>query len=105
MSLPKWYEIPLGGALVEPGNTRKIRTGEWRTFRPVIDQDKCIRCRICWAYCPEGAIVEIDKEYVSSKGVKYSVTYEIDYYYCKGCGICAEECPVKAIILVREYEK
>ncbi|MFQ5885170.1 MAG: 4Fe-4S binding protein, partial [Thermoplasmata archaeon] len=27
---------------------------------------------------------------------------EINLKYCKGCGICAEECPVKAIIMVRE---
>jgi Pyruvate/2-oxoacid:ferredoxin oxidoreductase delta subunit len=23
----------------------------------------------------------------------------IDYNYCKGCGICAKECPAKAIIM------
>ena len=101
-SLPKWYEIPIAGIIPEAGNTRKIRTGEWRTFKPVINQDKCIRCRICWMYCPEGAIQEVPKEHITSKGVKYSVTYEVDYYYCKGCGICAEECPVKAIEMVLE---
>jgi len=25
-----------------------------------------------------------------------------DYDYCKGCGICANECPTKAIEMVRE---
>lgn len=25
-----------------------------------------------------------------------------DYRYCKGCGVCANECPVDAIKMVRE---
>jgi pyruvate ferredoxin oxidoreductase delta subunit len=28
--------------------------------------------------------------------------YDIDYKYCKGCGICAEECPLKVIEMVEE---
>jgi len=28
--------------------------------------------------------------------------YEIDLKYCKGCGICAEECARKAIRMVDE---
>ena len=28
--------------------------------------------------------------------------YEIDYDYCKGCGICAAECPCGAIAMVPE---
>jgi pyruvate ferredoxin oxidoreductase delta subunit len=32
----------------------------------------------------------------------YDVKYEIVYDYCKGCGICANECPAKAIEMVPE---
>jgi pyruvate ferredoxin oxidoreductase delta subunit len=28
--------------------------------------------------------------------------YEIDYDYCKGCGICAHECPADAIEMIPE---
>jgi pyruvate ferredoxin oxidoreductase delta subunit len=27
---------------------------------------------------------------------------EIDYDYCKGCGICANECPFDAIVMIEE---
>jgi len=30
--------------------------------------------------------------------------YEIDYDYCKGCGICFEECPRNVISLEREIK-
>jgi len=32
----------------------------------------------------------------------YDRKYEINYDYCKGCGICANECPTKAIEMVPE---
>ena len=38
---------------------------------------------ICYARCPEGVIIEMDTE---GKPV-------IDYDHCKGCMICAQECP------------
>jgi pyruvate ferredoxin oxidoreductase delta subunit len=44
---------------------------------------------MCWVYCPEGII---------GRGERYS----IDYDYCKGCGVCAEECPRSAITMMRE---
>jgi len=36
--------------------------------------------------------------------VKATMPVEIDLDYCKGCGVCAEECPAKAITMVREGE-
>jgi len=61
------------------------KTGSWRNVRPVIDYDKCIKCFICWKFCPEPAIKIVDEKPV------------IDYDYCKGCLMCVEECPKDAI--------
>lgn len=63
------------------------KTGEWRTYRPIIDQAKCTKCGQCYLYCPEGVIEFDDKGKI----------YTIDYDYCKGCMICVKQCLVKAI--------
>jgi len=64
----------------------------WRVYRPVVDYDKCIHCKICWISCPETAISWRTEDNSPS----------IDYRVCKGCGICPHECPVKAIEFKRE---
>jgi len=66
------------------------KTGMWRTERPVLNKDRCNNCLICWIFCPEGTIKRMDDK------------VEIDYDYCKGCGICANECVRKAIVMVAE---
>lgn len=80
-----------GAVIYEPGSTKNNKTGGWRAEKPIIDQEKCIKCGICWSVCPDSAAIK--------KGEKF----EIDYDYCKGCGICANECPAKAIVM--ELEK
>ncbi len=61
-------------------------TGEWRVYRPEIERQRCTRCFFCFALCPEGAIA-LDSD-------NYPV---VDYAHCKGCLVCAEECPPRAI--------
>ena len=85
-------KFTVGAVIHEPGSTKANKTGGWRTFRPVILQDKCIKCYTCWKVCPDNAIK-----------VKEDGTVYVDYDYCKGCLICFNECPAKAI--KKELEK
>lgn len=89
--LLSWKKLSLGIAILEPGNASLLRTGDWRSARPVTDNDKCIKCARCYVYCPDMVYSKNDKGF-----------YEQNYYYCKGCGICAHECPVAAISMVQE---
>jgi pyruvate ferredoxin oxidoreductase delta subunit len=100
-NLPRASELPIGAVIPEPGSTRRNKTAGWRTLKPVIHDDRCVRCQLCWLYCPEGTIVEI-KGVFKVNGRTYDTEYEINYDYCKGCGICANECPTKAIEMVPE---
>lgn len=102
--LKGWRDIPLGGMILEPGNSRERYTGDWRTFKPVINQEKCTRCLRCWVFCPEPAISIIDKPYTTSSGRTWKNTIEINYNYCKGCGICVEECEPRAIDFIEEVK-
>ncbi|MCE4607770.1 MAG: 4Fe-4S binding protein [Caldisphaeraceae archaeon] len=70
------------------------KTGLWRTERPVIDEEKCTKCLLCWLYCPEDTILRREDDMVF-----------VDYDYCKGCGICASVCPVGAITMVPEIKE
>lgn len=78
-------------AVTSTGNSAVKHTGNWRTFRPVIDFTRCTDCMICYAYCPESAM---------SVGPDGRV--KIDYNNCKGCMVCLTECPLKAISQTRE---
>jgi len=68
------------------------KTGTWRTFRPVINKDKCVKCALCYLACPEASIIMKSK----------AEPPKIDYNYCKGCLVCVSVCAVKAITVERE---
>ena len=57
----------------------------WRNVRPTIDREICVGCLQCYLYCPDGVIVK-DNGQIS-----------VDYDFCKGCGICAQICKLRAI--------
>ena len=46
----------IGATVKEPGSSVKNKTGSWRTFKPVLDKDKCINCEVCSKKCPVGAL-------------------------------------------------
>lgn len=83
-------KIPLS----KPGTSRENKTGSWRSLRPELTAEKCIKCGICEDFCPEGCISGPRK-----KERELPVT---DYDYCKGCGICAKVCPKNAIEMKEE---
>jgi len=64
--------------------------GDWRAERPIVDRDKCVKCGICWIFCPVACIVE------------KPAWFDINYDTCKGCGICVVECPHKALKMIEE---
>lgn len=79
--------------ILSPANTRQRRVGMWSRYKPIIDHNECTRCRICFVYCPDSAIL-IDKNDLPI----------VNYDACKGCDICHMECPVNAISLVQRKE-
>jgi 2-oxoacid:acceptor oxidoreductase delta subunit (pyruvate/2-ketoisovalerate family) len=52
----------------------------------------CFECDNCYGVCPDNAIIKLGPGH----------RYQIDLDYCKGCGICAAECPCGAIDMVPE---
>jgi len=52
----------------------------------------CFACDNCFGVCPDNAV----------KKTSIGHGYEIDYDYCKGCGMCVAECPCGSIHMVPE---
>jgi pyruvate ferredoxin oxidoreductase delta subunit len=89
----KCKDLEVGCVVSQHGNARQYKTGDWRSMKPVVDKTTCIRCGVCYIFCPDMAIRKTDDGY-----------FEADLYYCKGCGICAVECFTGCIQMVAEEE-
>jgi pyruvate ferredoxin oxidoreductase gamma subunit len=96
---PDWIDLPFEQArrsapdIHVAATSVQIKTGAWRTMRPVIDDARCTRCTwVCSTMCPDSAIrVETGRPV-------------IDYDHCKGCLVCVAVCPPHAIRAVPESE-
>jgi pyruvate ferredoxin oxidoreductase gamma subunit len=97
---PTWIDLPLdpseqASPIIRGAQTSTlVRTGLWRTQRPVIDYGNCHQCWwVCSNFCPDSAIT------IDRKGFPV-----IDYDHCKGCMICVAQCPSHAIKTIVEAE-
>jgi 2-oxoacid:acceptor oxidoreductase delta subunit (pyruvate/2-ketoisovalerate family) len=52
----------------------------------------CFECDNCYGICPDNAVIKLGP----------GNRFRFDYDYCKGCGVCAQECPCGAIAMVPE---
>jgi 2-oxoacid:acceptor oxidoreductase delta subunit (pyruvate/2-ketoisovalerate family) len=52
----------------------------------------CFECDNCYGVCPDNSVIKLG----AGKG------FEFNYDFCKGCGLCATECPFGAIDMVPE---
>lgn len=50
----------------------------------------CIYCDNCYLYCPDMAIIKLDRGYA------------VKTDYCKGCGLCVAECPTGSIAMIED---
>ena len=52
----------------------------------------CFECDNCYGVCPDNAVIKLGP----------GRRFRFDYDYCKGCGLCAAECPCGAIDMAPE---
>lgn len=55
----------------------------------------CNFCDNCWVFCPDSSVVRHFED---------GTCYEFNYEFCKGCGVCAQECP-RGVISMEEEKK
>ncbi len=74
------------------GNFQEVKDG-FDEKTAIEESKRCFNCGVCnmcdncLIYCPDMAIKRREDGY----------RYYVDYDYCKGCGICVQECPRSAI--------
>jgi NADPH-dependent glutamate synthase beta subunit-like oxidoreductase len=54
----------------------------------------CFACDNCYGVCPDNAVIKLEP------AGAYAYAFDLDY--CKGCGLCVQECPCGAIVMEPE---
>ena len=95
INVPKEREVPFGAVTPAPVNQQDLFiTSNWRIVRPVIDDEKCTRCRTCDMSCPDSCWAHNEKE----------DRMIWNWKFCKGCQICINECPTGALSAALELD-
>jgi len=88
-----WIQLPADPADVSAPaihaerTSVQVRTGLWRTLRPIVDTERCRKCVwVCGSLCPDGVIFPDVEGHAA-----------IDFDHCKGCLVCLAQCPWHAI--------
>jgi 2-oxoacid:acceptor oxidoreductase delta subunit (pyruvate/2-ketoisovalerate family) len=88
---------------VRPTLDRARRTSSFEEIQKSLDETNalyearrclscgnCFECDNCYGVCPDNAVIKLGHR------------FRFNYDYCKGCGVCAAECPCGAIMMVPE---
>jgi NADPH-dependent glutamate synthase beta subunit-like oxidoreductase len=97
--VPRARQDQLPREVAVGGMQEVVHSFDWpaamREARRCFTCGSCTECDNCVTFCPDAA-VRHDPE---------AGTYEVDLSHCKGCGICAAECPRGAIVLAPEEQR
>ena len=87
----KISKVTIECSVVARGDVEPFKPGIKRESLPEWDKERCIRCGICYVYCPTGAVIKVDDGF-----------FDVAADCCSGCSICHRECLCGVISMVGE---
>jgi len=85
----KLSKLKIECSVVAKGLAEPFKSNKPKQFLPVWDKERCIRCGICYIYCPNGAVIRVEDGF-----------FEAEVDSCSACGICHRECLCGAVSMV-----